>query len=238
MSNEWFACKQFRVDQDQCAMKVSTDAMILGAWTPLDQANYVADLGCGTGILSLMLAQRSRARITAIELDEAAGFQAARNFANSPWPHLFECVVADAHHHAKLLEGQFDLVICNPPFFEGHVLSNDGRKNAARQLTTLYDRLKWLQSAFTLGKPAAKASFLIPNKDLDIWLKNASEVGWYPKSILHIRGHASAESKRCIIYLSKKVEGLEVTELIVETEQRGNYTEEFTRLLAPFYLHL
>eukprot|EP01136_Pigoraptor_vietnamica_P012822 Opistho-1_new@53158 len=117
MSNHYFQFKQFTIHQDKCAMKVSTDACIQGAWTPIaNDVVHVLDIGTGTGLLSLMLAQRnSNIHIDAIELDADAARQAQENISASPWADRVDVMQGDvtAYQFAK----QYDMVICNPPFF-------------------------------------------------------------------------------------------------------------------------
>jgi len=85
MSNIWFRFKQFKVEQDKCAMKIGTDSILLGAWTNCSEAKTVLDIGTGTGVLALMLAQKSDAEIFAIDIDEQSVIQAKQNVNNSPW---------------------------------------------------------------------------------------------------------------------------------------------------------
>src|SRR5688500_11779251 len=129
MANQYFQFKQFSIQQDRCAMKVSTDACIQGAWTPIaDNVKDVLDIGAGTGLLSLMLAQRNYdIRIDAVELDVEAAQQAKENVASSPWKDRVEVIQADVTQHSftKL----YDMVICNPPFFNNSLLGDTDTRN-------------------------------------------------------------------------------------------------------------
>src|SRR5262245_25570320 len=122
MSNTFFQFKQFRIEQDKCAMKVSTDACIQGAWTPIEEnVRNVLDIGTGTGLLSLMLAQRKPGiRIEAIEIEEQAYKQAAENVAYSPWAEQIHVIPGDVRNDS--LNRKFDLIVCNPPFFQNSLL--------------------------------------------------------------------------------------------------------------------
>src|SRR5690606_21649535 len=107
--------KQFEIYQEQTAMKVGTDGVLLGAWTKVGSAKTILDVGCGTGLLSLMLAQKSNARITAVEIDQNAFEEAKLNISISPWSNQIELIHANFEQFNTV--NKFDIIICNPPFF-------------------------------------------------------------------------------------------------------------------------
>src|SRR6476620_10639106 len=129
-----FNFKQFTVVQDRCAMKVGTDGVLLGAWTPLVNNPYnILDIGTGTGIIALMLAQRSHAeQIDAIEIDDAAYEQATENFENSPWNDRLYCYHAGLDEFVDEVEEEFDLIVSNPPFYTENYKSDNEQRDAAR----------------------------------------------------------------------------------------------------------
>ncbi|MEP7128610.1 MAG: methyltransferase, partial [Chitinophagales bacterium] len=135
MSNTYFQFKQFRIDQDQSAMKVATDACILGAATPAPADGAILDIGTGTGLLSLMIAQKCSGRIDAVELDEGSFHQATSNVQNSLWKDRINVIHSDVRtfHPNK----KYDLIICNPPFFENHFKSPFLQKNKAKHAVQL-----------------------------------------------------------------------------------------------------
>lgn len=142
MSNSYFQFKQFRVEQDRCAMKVTTDACIQGAWTPvLPSVKNVLDVGTGTGILALMLAQKnSEITVDAIEVDKDAAGQARANVAGSPWRERINILEGDVRNYP--FDKRYDLIITNPPFFSNSLLGDDVNKNLARHLWISL-RLHW-----------------------------------------------------------------------------------------------
>ena len=141
MPNPYFAFKQFTVRHDRCAMKVGTDGVLLGAWTDLSHSRRILDIGTGTGLIALMLAQRCMdARITAIDLDSAAVEQAQENIQASPWKDRIEALQQDiCTYHPN---GTFDTIVSNPPYFIDSLKCPDGQRSTARHTDTLdADRL-------------------------------------------------------------------------------------------------
>ena len=136
MSNTYFNFKQFSVKQDKCAMKIGTDGVLLGAWTDVGSASTILDIGTGTGLLALMLAQRSPAYIFAIECEYGAIQQAGENFTKSKWKDRLTLFSLSLQEH--LLSGkQYDLVVSNPPFFENSLKSPMESRNFARHTVSL-----------------------------------------------------------------------------------------------------
>ena len=133
MANSFFEFKQFTVHQEDCAFKVTTDACILGAYPEIPEPEKICDIGTGTGILSLMMAQKfSGAIIDAIEIDPLSAKQAGENFKSSPWDNRITVFNDSIQHFARQNKIKYDMVICNPPYFEDHLRSKDHRKNLAR----------------------------------------------------------------------------------------------------------
>ncbi len=148
MSNPYFRFKQFTVYHDRCAMKVGTDGCLLGAWTPLPSSTtnpiHVLDVGTGSGLIALMLAQRlPNAIIDAIDIDPGAIEQATFNFAQSPWPNRLRahlCSLQEWHSHltpSSQWNGLYDLIVSNPPYFINSLPNPDQQRNMARHTDTL-----------------------------------------------------------------------------------------------------
>ncbi len=219
-------------------MKVGTDGVLLGAWAPVEQAKRVVDLGSGTGIITLMIAQRSKARITGIESEMDAATQSAENFVQSPWPERLESVWADVHEMSNLWAGQFDLVVCNPPFFQGHVRPSNAPRNQARHLLSPKTEIKktWFEAAYKITKETGRAAFIFPYEFANEWLSEAIAAGWHVKMRVNVRGHAGKEFKRVLVHLVKQPSELIEEELCIESEERSVYTAEFGQLVKDFYL--
>ncbi len=234
-----FKFKQFTIEQDKCAMKVGTDGVLLGAWTPVDNNPYsILDIGSGTGLLALMMAQRTHAeQIDGVEIDELAHEQAINNFENSPWGDRLFCYHAGLEQFANEIDEEYDLIISNPPFFSEDVISNDKQRDTARFQDALPFDLLIEAVEFFLSEKGI-FSVIIPAKEEDKLMHLAAEFGIYPMKVTRVRGHKDAEIKRSLIAFSRElIEKIPLDELIIEID-RHVYTPEFTALVKDFYLKL
>jgi len=230
-----FRFKQFEIFQDNTAMKVGTDGVLLGAWSTLLAGNRILDIGAGTGLISLMLAQRfPTAIIDAIELDEDAYHQAKENILNSKFKERINS------HHLALQEYQsdikYDLIVSNPPFFiVNDRIELDSRKQARQQETLTFDEL--LNKTSQLLNIQGKAAFIIPFDLEENFIEIGEKYNLYPSKILNIKGNQQVEFKRSIIELSfDKCEILK-DELIIEID-RHQYTDDYINLTKDFYLKM
>jgi tRNA1Val (adenine37-N6)-methyltransferase len=236
MSNSYFHFKQFTVHQDKCAMKVSTDACIQGAWTPIDDnVKAVLDIGTGTGLLSLMLAQRnSEMQIDAMELDNDAAAQAQKNISNTLWRDRINVIHADVLEYP--FSKQYDMVICNPPFFQNSLLGPDDKRNNVRHtlsltFDSLFDVIK------KVLKPTGYASILLPVAEHAIWTDLANQQGWNISMELKIIPRHDLEANRVVsICLPQDLQKIE--ESIQIYQAIGEYTPAFRELMQPFYQKL
>nr|WP_321227185.1 methyltransferase [uncultured Psychroserpens sp.] len=236
--NKPFQFKQFSVNQDQCAMKIGTDGVLLGAWTSIESNPFsVLDIGSGTGVLSLMLAQRCDAQvIEALEIDDNAYEQCVDNFEQSPWNDRLFCYHASLEEFAEEIEDKYDLIICNPPFYSENYKTESTQRDLARfQDAMPFEHL--LESVATLLSEEGIFSVVIPFSEEKKFITLASQVSLFPKQILHVRGNPSAEIKRSLIEFSFVQKNLEIKELIIETA-RHHYTEDYINLTANFYLKM
>lgn len=238
MSNEYFQFKQFRIDQDKCAMKVTTDACILGAWTPVaDAGQHVLDIGAGTGLLSLMLAQRApRITVDAIELDAAAVQQARENAGKSPWSDRINIIEGDARTFA--FAHKYDLIITNPPFFSNSLLGPAHNKNLSRHTLGLaYEDL--LQIIAGNLAPAGTASVLLPYPEYAQWKLLCTQACFNEIGRLSVRHKPGAPVNRVVgIFSGAEHIRCEEHDLTIKESDAGSYTPHFTDLLSPFYLNL
>lgn len=219
-------------------MKIGTDSVLLGAWTSLNHNPIsVLDIGAGTGVLSLMVAQRSDAQtIEAIEIDDDAFEQCAENFENSPWADRLFCFHASLLEYIEAVADEFDLIICNPPFYsEDYKTNNDARDLARFNDAMPFEHL--IYAVLNLLSEDGIFSVVIPYKEESNFADLASKVGLLPNRILHVKGNPDSEIKRSLIEFSFHKTETETSELIIETS-RHQYTEDYINLTKDFYLKM
>ena len=233
-----FTFKQFQVNQDRCAMKIGTDGVLLGAWTLLINNPYnVLDIGAGTGILSLMLAQRSNAeQIDAIEIDEDAYEQCVENFEASPWGDKLFCFHAGLDEFVDEPEDEYDLIISNPPFYTDDFKSD----NASRDLARFEDALPFeelIEAAALLLSDNGIFSVIIPFKEEERFVSMCKELDLFPLKITRVKGTPTSEIKRSLLAFCRIEQTPLIDELIIEIS-RHNYTPEYIELTKEFYLKM
>ena len=233
-----FQFKQFNIQQDKTAMKVGTDGVLLGAWANLDfYPNSILDIGAGTGLIALMMAQRSDAEtIDAIELNDAAYEQTVENFENSDWADRLFCYHASLDEFTDEIDEKYDFIISNPPFYRSTYkeLSED-RAMARHSESLTYADL--LESTSKLLSKNGNCAFIIPFEEEENFLKIAEAHQLFPNRITHVKGAVNTTVKRSLLQLSfLKAEAI-LSELTLELT-RHNYTEEYKSLVQDFYLKL
>jgi tRNA1Val (adenine37-N6)-methyltransferase len=236
--NTPFQFKEFSVNQDQCAMKIGTDGVLLGAWASIDSNPFsVLDIGAGTGVLALMLAQRCGAQvIEALEIDDNTYEQCVDNFEQSPWNDRLFCYHASLEEFAEEIDDQYALIICNPPFYsEDYKTENTQRDLARFQDAMPFEHL--LESVSSLLSKDGRFNVVIPFSEEKRFIGLAAQVGLFLKQILHVRGNPSAEIKRSFIEFAFEKQDVKISELIIETA-RHKYTEDYINLTQDFYLKM
>jgi tRNA1Val (adenine37-N6)-methyltransferase len=233
-----FKFKQFKVEQDKCAMKIGTDSVLLGAWTSVNHNPFnVLDIGAGTGILSLMIAQRSHAQqIEAIEIDDDAYEQCVDNFENSPWNDKLFCFHASILEYIEAVNEKFDLIICNPPFYSEDYKTPDKARNLARFSDAMPLEHIIFAVIYFLSKKG-KFSIVAPFKEEKNIIEEASLINLYPNCILRVKGNPNSEIKRSLIEFSFSESDIKTSELIIENE-RHQYTQDYISLTKDFYLKM
>ena len=233
-----FQFKKFTVNQDRCAMKIGTDGVLLGAWCPMDNNPFsVLDIGAGTGILSLMLAQRSNAeQIDAIEIDENGFEQCVENFEASPWSDRLFCFHAGLDEFMEEPEDEYDIIISNPPFYTEDYKTENEQRDLARFADALpFEDL--VEAAHLLLSENGILSVIIPFKEEENFLVLAKNFELYPFKITRVKGTPTTEIKRSLLAFSRIEKETSIDELIIETA-RHQYTEDYIALTKDFYLKM
>ena len=249
MPNTYFQFKQFTIHQDRCAMKVTTDACLFGAWTGNEvrglipvaigtEVRNALDIGTGTGLLSLMIAQKNtKLIIDAIETDEDAAEQAAENAEASPWEDRLKIIHADARKFS--FQQQYDVIISNPPFYENELKADDKKKNVARHSDDLS-----IAQLLTVIKnnlsPDGTFYLLLPYKRNDEVRKFLLENDLKILKLVFVKQSVNHDYFR--IMLKGKLNPDETTETTIDemaiTDENGQYTATFKTMLSDYYLHL
>ncbi len=234
-----FQFKQFSVEQDRTAMKIGTDGVLLGAWTPIENNPFsILDIGTGTGIIALMLAQRSNAeQIDALEIDDDAYEQSTDNFENSPWNDRLFCFHAALDEFVEEPEDEYDIIVSNPPFY-----SEDYRsENEQRDLARFQDAMPFedlIEAAALLLSENGIFSVIIPFKEEENFLALAKEYELHPIKITRVKGSPTSDIKRSLLAFGRnEIAAIFTDELIIETA-RHIYTPEYIELTKDFYLKM
>ncbi len=234
-----FQFKQFSIQQDRCAMKVGTDSVLLGAWCPIENNTFsVLDIGAGNGILSLMIAQRSKAQqIDAIEIDEDAYEQCVENFENSPWGDRLFCFHAGLDEFVEEPEEEYDLIISNPPFY-----SEDYKtENAQRDLARFQDAMPFedlVEAVDLLLSENGIFAVIIPYKEEENFINLCATIELYPVKVTRVKGTPNTEIKRSLLAFKRyELPVLEADELVIEIN-RHDYTDAYIELTKDFYLKM
>jgi tRNA1Val (adenine37-N6)-methyltransferase len=237
MANSYFKFKQFKIHQDKCAMKVCTDACLFGALITnfqLPVANCL-DIGTGTGLLSLMIAQKNNEiKIDAIEIDAQAAEQATENIAASPWADRIQVFNADIV--TFIPDKQYDCIVSNPPFFEDDLLSANKAKNNAKHNTalSLTQLLIVVDSCLTLHGFFA---VLLPYHRVTYFIEESVKTGLHLSKQILVKQTMKHKFFRGILFFSGKETAPQFSEITIK-DTLHNYTPEFSELLKDYYLFL
>ncbi|MEM9647292.1 MAG: methyltransferase [Bacteroidota bacterium] len=236
--NKPFKFKEFTIHQDRSAMKVGTDGVLLGAWAAVDKnPNTILDIGAGTGLIALQLAQRSQAEIIdAIELDENAYEQCVENFEASLWGDRLFCYHAGLDEFVDEIDDTYDLIVSNPPFYVEEVSSGDATRDLARQNSSLpFPEL--FEGASRLLSESGTFAVIAPFVSEKELIGLAIKLGFFPNRITRVRGNGDADIKRSLMEFSWDEGGPITTELTIEHE-RHVYTKDYIELTKAFYLKM
>ncbi|NEW82762.1 MAG: methyltransferase [Mariniphaga sp.] len=231
--NNWFEFKQFRIEQQKAAMKVGTDGVLLGAWTPVFDNMRILDVGTGTGLIALMLAQRSNSMIDAVEIDKTACEEAEFNFAQSPWSDRLKVFNTDFQVFANLPNEPYDLIVSNPPFFVNSLKTQNAALSVARHNDMLtFDQLT--TSARKLLSNNGRLCVIIPFAAFVEFSGCARLAGFYLRQQTQVIPKFGRAPKRVLLEFTVSPCYPVNSELAILDED-GYYTGDYKKLTAPFY---
>jgi tRNA1Val (adenine37-N6)-methyltransferase len=230
-----FQFKQFSVDQSGCAMKINTDGVLLGAMAKADEPRTILDIGTGTGVIALMLAQRyANALIDAVEIDPSAAETAGRNFRNSIFHERLNIHRVDIFEFDEHVERKYDLIVSNPPFYVNSLKSPGLTTNLAKHTDTAF--LERLISKISVSlSPPGKCWIVLPTNLRERVIEYAEEGGLYIQDIIAVRSHPESAPHRMILSLSA-IDALFIEGEIIIYDSKGVYSGMYRSLLQPYFI--
>jgi tRNA1Val (adenine37-N6)-methyltransferase len=235
MSNNYFKFKQFTIEQENCAMKVGTDGCLLGGWFDITESREILDIGCGSGLITIMAAQRSNATITGIEIDCDAAMQATRNVNNSPWKERIEIVNRNLLEYNP--EKLFDTIVSNPPYFVNSLKCDNTSRTLARHSDSLSSR-DFFRKADELLTLDGRICIIIPCDILKEWENSAAEYGFYPTLTTSVKTTPRKAAKRALVEFTREGHTTAREETLILECSPGKYSEEAKMILRDFYLKI
>lgn len=229
-----FRFKHFSLEDNGATMKTGTDAVLLGAWAGIDGAFRILDVGTGSGIIALMMAQRSEAVIDAVEIDEVSAQLAAENAAKSPWAGRINVIHTSFQHHTAGTINKYDTVICNPPYFRHSLKTHDASRRRARHDDEL-PATKLMAGIKKVLATGGKTHLMFPANDLQLWLDEASLVKLHCNRITRVVSRFGKMPYRILATFTHEQTELSDSILTIHRED-GTYTDEYRQLTADFYL--
>lgn len=234
MSHSVFHFRHFTIHQDKCAMKVGTDGVLLGAWVHPSGAKRILDIGTGTGLIALMMAQQSNADIDAIEIDQSAFMQASQNFNESPWADRLHSIFGPVQSFANSTANKYDLIVSNPPYFMGAHPAPVEARNVARHMDEHLSIEELADAVQNLLSDEGRFCIILPYLEGSRFKSYALEHGLAPSRITKVITKTGKTEKRVLMEFSKIKKEPHEDEIILQDES-GNYTTEYRKLTTDFY---
>jgi tRNA1Val (adenine37-N6)-methyltransferase len=232
-----FRFKQFELMHERSVMKVGTDGVLLGALCDPGSAGKILDAGTGCGLIALMLAQKCKAEIHGIDIDEASIEEARLNATNSPWNDRLKFIHRSLQEYTLQHAGEYDLMVSNPPFFADSLLSPSFSKSLAKHNVQL-DMDELLSSANILLNADGKLWLIIPSSNTPQVAEKALQLGMLVGQQISIHPKQGRPSHRDILLLTKDESTKPISTSLCIRDQDGSYTEEYRNITADYYLSL
>lgn len=234
-----FRFKQFSLSDSGCAMKIGTDGVLLGAYTAMlaetGSAENILDAGTGCGLIALMIAQKSSALIHAIDTDKGAIATATRNFSNSPWPERLKAFHVALQQFEVPCNTKFQMIVCNPPYFQNSMKSPDEARNLARHNQELGFNDLFRHSTRLLTDDG-KLVVIYPVDNMELVEKEALNFAFFEVKRLYIRPDMQKSPKRVISeFCMQKQQTTQVNHLAIETGMRHSFTQEYRQLTFDYH---
>lgn len=234
-----FQFKQFSISQDRCAMKVGTDGVLLGAWADVRDSKMILDIGTGTGVIAIMLAQRNeKAKVHGVEIEEQAYQQAQENMENSAFSERLTSFHIDIQTYMRVTDRKYDLIVSNPPFFTGGTLSATQDKMNVRHTVKL-PHGDLLLAVKHLLNPKGKFCVILPLIEGLRFKELAERAGLFCTKMTEVRPKAEKAVERLLLQFENQGNMMLQNQLIIQAKDgRHDFTEEYTALVKDFYIIL
>ncbi|HMP28837.1 MAG TPA: methyltransferase [Saprospiraceae bacterium] len=232
-----FHFKQFSIVQDRAAMKISTDGVLLGAWTNLKNEKKILDIGTGTGILALMMAQKSSIEvlIDAIEIDYESCLDAEMNFSNSPFKQKINLIHDSIQHFAQISSKKYDLIISNPPYYTDGTSPHDANKANVKHAIKL-THIDLLKSVFQLLKSNGSFQLILPYIEGIRFIKLAESLGLYTAHITYVVSVEGRPIERVLLQFKKQKRKTLIDQIVIKKSCNLEYSYDYINLTKDFYL--
>jgi tRNA1Val (adenine37-N6)-methyltransferase len=232
-----FAFKQFIIKQDKCAMKVGTDAVLLGAWVIPNGSKHILDIGSGTGVVALMLAQKTEAHIDAIDIDENAFIQAKQNVLESKFANQISVVHSSLQDYSKSINKRYNLIVTNPPYFEQSLKSSDEQRSFARHADVLpFEEL--IDGVIKLLDVKGKFCLILPTLEAEKFRAMAQKKGLFLSKLLRVKSKVNKDTdKRHLMQFEFTPTEFSEQTIAIELDERHHYTDEYKEMTKDYYLN-
>ncbi len=238
MANPYFAFKKFIIYHDKCAMKVGTDGVLLGAWVNVPGAGRILDAGTGTGLIAIMVAQRSGAVIDAVEIDDKAFTQAVENVAACPWKERIRIHHDSFQHFTSISPIRYDIVVSNPPYFRNSLRPPMKSRSLARHDENL-DYRSLLLCTSQLLTPEGRLAIIAPAHEIDHISETAYFHNLFPSQLLKVRPAADKNYSRCLAEFTRnRNKTCIIHDLTIKQDDTEQYTEDYIALTKEYYLKI
>ncbi len=235
MPESVFQFKKFSVSQDRCAMKVGTDGVLLGAWVMPASAESILDIGTGTGLIALMLAQKSTVFIEAVDIDRDACSQALENVLHSPWPDKVKIINSPLQDFRP--GKRYDLIVSNPPYFIDSFAATDEARNIARSASASLSFAQLVNGVVRLLSASGCFCIILPSKEGFFFRELAEQSGLFCNHITHVKTKMSKPEKRVLMEFGRCGEELIEDELIIHEDKDDRvYTDQYKLLTRDYYM--
>ena len=235
--NNYFQFKQFRVEQNRAAMRVNTDGVLLGAWVRLENVASLLDVGTGTGLIALMMAQRCNAQITGIDIDEDAIDDAVENAAKSPWADRISIIHDSFQHLSASSDQQFDAIVSNPPYFSNSLINKKSKLSVARHNHAL-PFVDLIKGAKKMLSPLGRLSVILPVEEASSFIDQAGREGIFMTRLTKVKPFPEKDPNRYLMEFGLSETESDFKTISVFNDSKTEYSDEFAGLVKDFYLKM